>query len=246
MAQELELLTPSGRPARIAIVHDWLVTYGGAERVLEKMLHIFPNADLFSLIDTLSDEQRFFVLNKKASVSFLQKMPFVKKKYRSYLALMPLAIEQFDFSSYDIVISSSYAVAKGAITGPYQLHICYCYSPIRYAWDLQHQYFREAGLDRGIKHALALMLMHYIRLWDYRTASGVDFFLSDSKFISRRIAKIYRRESTVIYPPVDLGAFQVQSEKEDFYLLACRQVPYKKAPLVVEAFNAMPNKRLVV
>jgi glycosyltransferase involved in cell wall biosynthesis len=231
---------------RIAIVHDWLTTYAGAERVLEQMLICFPDADLFSLVDFLPPGQRDFIQNKRVTTSFIQRMPWARSKYRSYLPLMPLAIEQFDLSSYDLVISSSHAVAKGVITGPDQLHICMCYSPIRYAWDLQHQYLRESGLDRGMKGWLARCVLHRTRMWDQRTANGVDEFIAISNFIARRIRKAYRRDSTVIYPPVDVESFSLRQDKEDFYLTASRLVPYKRVDLIVEAFSRMPEKKLVV
>ncbi len=231
---------------KIAIVHDWLVTYAGAERVLEQMLICFPKADLFSLVDFLPDGQRGFILNKPVKTSFIQRLPFVQTKYRQYLPLMPLAVEQFDLSSYDLVISSSHAVAKGVLTGSDQLHLCMCYSPIRYAWDLQHQYLKESGLDRGVKGWMAKWILHKIRMWDARTANGVDGFMAISHFIKRRIWKVYRRDSTVIYPPVDVDAFSLQEEKEDFYLTASRMVPYKKIDLIVKAFSAMSDRQLMV
>ncbi|HCK0351019.1 TPA: glycosyltransferase, partial [Klebsiella pneumoniae] len=156
------------------------------------------------------------------------KLPKAKKKYQQYLPLMPLAIEQLDLSSHDIILSSSHAVAKGVLTGPDQLHISYVHSPIRYAWDLQHQYLRESGLNRGIKGLFAKWILHKIRLWDTRTANGVDFFIANSKFISRRIKKVYGREADVIYPPVDVERFKLKREKQDFYLTASRLVPYKR------------------
>ncbi|WP_414041114.1 glycosyltransferase family 4 protein [Acidithiobacillus sp. M4-SHS-6] len=231
---------------RIAIVHDWLVTYAGAERVLEQVLHCYPDADLFSLVDFLPADGRGFILDKPVTTSFLQRLPRARKKYRAYLPFMPLAVEQFDLSGYDLVISSSHAVAKGVLTGPDQLHLCLCYSPIRYAWDLQHQYLRESGLDRGIKGWVAKLILHYIRLWDVRTANGVDSFIAISHYIARRIRKVYGRDSTVIHPPVDVGAFPLRTDKEDFYVTASRMVPYKKMDLIVEAFSNMPDKRLVV
>lgn len=231
---------------KVAIIQDWLVTYAGAEKVLEEILKIYPNADLFSLVDYMPSNQRDFILNKKVTTSFIQKLPLAKKKYRSYLPLMPMAIEQLDVSQYDVVISSSHAVAKGVITGPDQLHISYIHSPIRYAWDLQHQYLKEAGLNKGIKGVLAKYMLHKIRNWDYRTANGVDYFLSNSDFIGKRIWKVYRRESNTIYPPVDVSAFTLGGEKEDYYMTASRMVPYKKIKLIVEAFTKMPDKKLVV
>ncbi|MHA3887883.1 glycosyltransferase family 4 protein [Stutzerimonas degradans] len=231
---------------KIAIVHDWLVTYAGAERVLAALCETWPEADLFAVIDFLCDEDRARLGGKRATTTFIQQLPKARSAYQKYLPLMPLAIEQLDMSAYDLVISSSHAVAKGVLTGPNQLHISYVHSPIRYAWDLQHQYLHEASLDRGIKAKLARMLLHYMRMWDQRTASGVDEFIANSHFIAKRINKSYRRQSTVIYPPVDTSRFTLHEAKEDFYLTASRMVPYKKIPLIVEAFAAMPDKRLVV
>lgn len=231
---------------KIAIVHDWLSVYAGAEKVLEQLLTLYPQADIFTIIDFLPEKDRGFLKDRSITTSFIQKLPFAASKYRHYLPFMPLAVEQFDLSTYDLIISSSHAVAKGVITGPDQKHICICYSPIRYAWDLQHQYLRESGLDRGLKGWLARYLLHRMRLWDYRTANGVDDFIAISEFIARRIWKVYRRESTVIYPPVDTEAFELCETKEDFYLTASRMVPYKKIDLIVEAFSLMPDKQLVV
>lgn len=231
---------------KIAMVHDWLVTYAGAERVLEQMLACYPEADVFSMVDFLPDGQRGFLQGKKAKTSFIQYLPWAKSKYRSYLPLMPLAVEQLNVSAYDVVISSSHAVAKGVLVGPDQLHLCMCYSPIRYAWDMQHQYLSESGLDSGVKGWLARWLLHKIRMWDVRTANGVDQFLAISEFIARRIQKTYRRDALVIYPPVDVASFDLQTDKQDFYLAASRMVPYKKMVLIAQAFANMPDKQLVL
>jgi glycosyltransferase involved in cell wall biosynthesis len=231
---------------RTAIVHDWLVTYAGAERSLEQLLVLYPEADLYSLLDFVPPGERAFLGGREVRTSFIQRLPRARQKYRNYLPLMPLAIEQFDLSGYDLVISSSYAVAKGVITGPDQLHVCLCYSPIRYAWDLQHQYLRTVGLTRGMRSWFARLILHHIRLWDVRTANGVDAFVAISHFIARRIWKVYRRKSVVIYPPVDVDAFSFWGEKEDFYVTASRMVPYKRMDLIVEAFTAMPHRKLVV
>jgi len=231
---------------KIAIIHDWLTTYAGAERVLEQLLNLYPEAELYSVCDFVPENERGFLGGRTPTTSFIQKLPGARKHYRSYLPLMPLAIEQLNLSAYDVVISSSHAVAKGVLTGPDQLHVSYVHSPIRYAWDLQHQYLRESGLDRGLKGWIAKWLLHKIRLWDLRTANGVDRFVANSRFIARRIWKVYRREADVIYPPVDVLSFTLREDKEDFYLTASRMVPYKKIDLIVEAFSAMPDKRLVV
>ncbi len=231
---------------KIAIVHDWLVIYAGGERVLEQILLLYPDADIYSLIDFLPHDERSFILNKKVNTSFIQHLPFAKKRYREYLLLMPLAIEQFDLSEYDLIISSSHAVAKGVLTNSNQLHICYCHTPIRYAWDLYHQYLKETGLSKGLKGLIAKLILHYIRLWDFTTVHRVDYFIANSQYISGRIKRIYGRDPTVIYPPVDIENFRLWTKKEDFYLTASRMVPYKKIDLIVEAFSKMPEKRLVV
>lgn len=231
---------------KVAIVHDWLVTYSGAERVLEQILCCFPDADLFSVIDFIPDNNRDFLLGKRATTTWVQKFPFARTRYRAYLPFMTFAIEQLDMSKYDLVISSSYAVAKGVITGPDQIHICLCHSPMRYAWDLQHQYLAESGLSRGIRSFLARWMLHKIRLWDFRSASSVDEFIAISRFVQRRIEVTYRRSSQVIYPPVDVDAFALSKEKSDFYVTVSRMVPYKRIDLIVQAFSRTPQRRLVV
>jgi len=231
---------------KVAIVHDWLVTCGGAERVLGALLQCFPGAELYCVIDKLPEEHRAFLGRRSVHTSFLQGFPRSGMHYRAFLPLMPLAVEQFDLSGYDLVISSSHAVAKGVLTGPDQLHVCLCHSPIRYAWDLQHQYLHEAGLQKGLKGWMARLVLHYVRLWDVRTANGVDHFVAVSRYIARRIRKVYRRDSTVIHPPVDVDGFSLLADKEDFYVTASRMVPYKRMDLIVEAFSAMPDRRLVV
>ncbi|MBX9987792.1 glycosyltransferase family 4 protein [Priestia aryabhattai] len=233
---------------KVAIVHDWLVTYAGAEKVLTEILKVYPQADIFSLVDFFGEKDREKIMGKHSKTTIIQRFPMAKKKYRNYLWFMPYAIEQLDLSSYDLIISSSHAVAKGILTNPDQLHISYVHSPIRYAWDMQHQYLKEANLDKGLKGVMVRRMLKKIRDWDYRTANGVDFFISNSNFIGRRIWKVYRRESTTIYPPVDVKDFKYDTsvKKEDFYLTASRMVPYKKIELIVEAFSEMPDKKLVV
>jgi glycosyltransferase involved in cell wall biosynthesis len=231
---------------RIAIAHEWFVSYAGSERVVEQMLAVYPQADLFSLVDFLDPDQRSFIQDKSIETSFIQNLPFAHRAFRQYLPLMPLAVEQFDLTAYDLVISSNHAVTKGVITGPNQLHICMCYSPMRYAWDLQHQYLRESGAGRGLKGGAVRWMLHQLRQWDYRTANGVDHFIAISEFIARRIWKVYRRRATVIYPPVDVEAFAVVPEKQDFYLAASRLVPYKRIDLIISTFADLPDKQLVV
>lgn len=231
---------------KVAIVHEWFDSYAGSERVVEQLLNVYPEADVFALVDFLDESTRGFLKGKDVRTSFIQKLPFARKKFRSYLPLMPLAVEQFDLSRYDVVISSSHAVAKGVITHPDQLHICYCHSPIRYAWDMQAQYLSDSGLNRGVKSFIARAILHYLRLWDVRTANGVDYFVANSSYVARRIWRVYRRHATVIHPPVDVHKFPLMEKKDDFYVTASRLVPYKKVSLVVEAFNRMPDKKLVV
>ncbi|WP_028225250.1 glycosyltransferase family 4 protein [Paraburkholderia ferrariae] len=236
----------AARAPRVAIVHDWLVTYAGAERVLEQIIACFPEADLFAVVDFVEEKDRAFLRGKRVTTSFIQRLPLARKRYRTWLPLMPLAIEQLDVSAYDVVISSSHAVAKGVLTGPDQFHLSYVHSPIRYAWDLQHQYLQESQLTRGTKSVLARLILHYIRNWDVRTANSVDQFVANSEFIARRIHKVYQRDAAVVYPPVDIEAFALETRKDDFYLTASRLVPYKKIDLIVEAFARMPERKLVV
>ncbi|MBX9330070.1 glycosyltransferase, partial [Serratia marcescens] len=166
--------------------------------------------------------------------------------YQLYLPLMPLAIEQMDVSSHDIVISSCHAVSKGVLTGPDQLHISYIHSPMRYAWDLQHQYLKESGLERGVKGLLVKWLLHKMRIWDLRTVNGVDHMVANSHFIARRVKKVYGRDVDVIYPPVAIERFKLITKKDDYYITASRMVPYKRIDLIVEAFKKMPEKKLFV
>lgn len=229
-----------------ALIHDWFSVYAGAEKCVESFTNIWEDFEIYSLIDFLSVADRDKILKgRHAQTSFIQKLPFAKDKYRNYLPLFSLAIEQFDLSSYDVVLSSSHAVAKGVLTHSNQLHIAYVHTPIRYAWDLYHQYLRESELDRGLKGILAKYFLHKIRLWDASTANRVDHYVANSHYIARRIQKTYGKSSDVIYPPVDVDKFELCEKKDDFYLTASRMVPYKKIDLIVEAFSKT-NKKLVV
>ena len=230
---------------KIAIVHDWLVTYSGSERVIEQMLQVIPDADLFCLFDIMPEEERSFLKGKKAITSFLQKLPFRAALYRKFLPLMPLAVEQFDLSAYDVIISNCHATSKGIITNPEQLHISYIHTPIRYAWDMQNEYLQASQPGRMTSLGMRVLL-HYIRLWDLSASSRPDVILANSSFIARRIRKIYRRESEVLYPPVDVDLFSYQDKKSDYYLTASRLVPYKRIDLIMEAFRGMPDQKLIV
>ena len=231
---------------KVAIVHEWLVTRAGSEKVVEEILGLYPDADLFTLICALPPGQDGMIRGRKVTTSFLQNMWGARTRHRLFMPLMPLAVEQFDLSSYDLVISSSHAVAKGVITGPNQVHISYIHSPMRYAWDLQHTYLAESGLTRGFRSALARVLLHYLRIWDMRTANGPERMIANSAYIARRIAKVYRREADVVFPPVDIEAMPFSTERGDFYLAASRMTPYKRMALIASAFARTPDKKLVI
>lgn len=231
---------------KIAVIHDWLPLIGGGERVLSQILGLYPDAHVYTLFDFLSDDERASLGIRGITVSGLNKLPGVRKYYRNLLPFCPMAIERFDLSAYDLVISSSHTVAKGVITGAHQVHVSYVHSPARYAWDFTHQYLREAGLVKGPKAMLARYLLHKFRIWDARTPNGVDHFIANSHYIRRRIWKVYRRDADVIHPPVEIDRFTRNDHKEDFYLTASRMVPYKRMDLVARAFADMPDKKLVI
>lgn len=230
-----------------ALVHDWYYTNGGAEKVVHSFTNIWKDFDHYSLIDFLSEKDRDFILKKKnVNTSFIQNLPTVKKNHRKFLQLFPYAIEQFDLSNYDLIISSSASIAKGVITNQNQLHICYCHSPVRYAWDLYHEYLRDKNLTSGIRSLYAKRVLHKIRTWDMISSNRVDEFVTNSHYIAKRIKKIYNREATVIYPPVNIKDFKLEVNKENYYVAASRLVSYKKIALIVEAFTLMPDRKLKV
>ena len=232
---------------RIVLVHDWLDTWGGGENVLAALVALYPEAELFALVDFLSDAHRARLGRKPIRTSFIQRLPLARRHFRKYFALMPQAVERFDLSPYELVISSSHAVAKGVRTHSGQLHICLCHSPARYAWDLERQYLAQTGLDRGVLGWLARLQLARFRRWDLRTSARVDRFVAISEYIAQRIRNCYRRDADVIYPPVDVPAFQLDSPpRESFYLTVSRLVPYKRIDLLVQAFGAMPARQLVV
>lgn len=240
-------LTTEPLPTQVAIVHEWLETRAGSEKVVEQMLTLFPQADLFSLVKFLAaDSPPHIPPHTRIYTSFIQQLPFAKQHFRRYLPLMPLAIEQFDLANYDLVISSNHAVAKGVLTRAHQLHISYVHTPVRYAWDLQHQYLTQAGLNRGVKSLLTRVILHYLRLWDLAAAHRVDCFVANSRYVARRIWKTYRRPATVIYPPVALDRFYWHQPREDFYLTVSRCVPYKRVDLTVAAFNELAKPLVVI
>jgi glycosyltransferase involved in cell wall biosynthesis len=236
----------NNKPRNTALVYDKLDVFGGGERVLEQMIDLYPQSDVCVAIDIMKAQDRHFLRGKIPITTFAQKLPLVKHRHRQFLLLLMFAMEQLDLSKYDLVLSGSASIAKGVITGPDQLHISYVHSPMRYAWDLQHQYLDEANLSRGLKGMIARWMLYRARMWDLRTANGVDHYIANSQFIARRIWKVYRREATVIYPPVDVDRFTLRTHKSDFYLTASRMVPYKKMSAIVAAFADLPGRRLVV
>ncbi|TDB63375.1 glycosyltransferase [Arundinibacter roseus] len=231
---------------KVAIIHDWLTELGGAELVLKSILELFPSASLFTL--TYSDKviNELQIDKSRLHVSFIHKLPFAQKHYRNYLPFFSSAIESFDLSSFDLILSSSYCVAKGVLTNGKQRHICYCHSPVRYAWDLYFQYLKEQRLTSGLKGFVAKYFLRKLRTWDVIASNRVDYFISNSDFIGRRIQRVYRRDSFTIYPPVDLNRFQVVTEKEEFYFTCSRLVPYKRIDIIVSAFSRMPDKKLII
>lgn len=232
---------------KVAIVHEWFVNYAGSEKCVESFTNIFPDADIYSLVDFINEQERSIILKgKKSKTSFIQKLPFSKTNFRYYLPLFPQAIEQFDLRDQEVIISSSHSVAKGVLTNPYQMHICYCHTPMRYAWNNYFQYINDSSLRMGIKGMLAMRTLQRLRSWDYQTANRPDYFIANSNHIAKQIKKRYNREATVIYPPVDTDKFEVSNCKEDFYLTISRMVPYKRIDLIVNAFSKLKDKKLVV
>lgn len=230
---------------KIAIVHDWLNQRGGGEKVLEAIYGLYP-APIFTLVHDPDSTRGTALENADIRTSFIQKLPTGKRGHRKFLPFFPKAVESFDFRGYDLVLSSSAAVSKNIIVPPDTLHICYVHSPIRYAWDLEKQYLEESGLSKGLPGMMARSMLSKIRAWDALCGPRADVLIANSKFISRRIQKCYRRESAVIHPPVDVDVFELETQKEDYYFTASRMVPYKKIDLIVEAFSRMPDRKLVV
>jgi len=237
-------------PARtpsIAVVHDWLDTWGGAETVLEELLDLFPEAHLYTLVDFFPAKERARLGNRPIRTSMVQRIPFARRFFRQYLPLFPRAIERMDLRSFDLVISNSHAVAKGVRTGPGQLHICYCYTPMRYAWDLQDQYLRQTGLNNGVIGWLAGRVLARLRRWDRDASARVDHFIAISRHIASRIERCYGRRSVVIYPPVaDPAPLKTRVSPGAYYLTVSRFVPYKRIDLIVQAFAHLPERQLVV
>ena len=223
---------------KIALVHDYLVQYGGAERVLEAFQELYPYAPIYTLIYD-QDSMHGHFAGSRIHTSFLQRFPFSKKRHRLFPPLMPLAIEGFDLSEYDVVLSDSSSFAKGVITGPETLHVCYMHTPMRYAWDDCQKYTEDFGLP-GFVRKLVPLFMSPIRLWDRASAERVDHIISNSRFVANRIRKYYRKESTVIHPPVNVSQFYLSKEpSKDYFLMVGRLIAYKRHDIAIEAFNAL-------
>ena len=236
---------------RIAVVHDWLDTWRGGENVLAEIVAEYPQADLFALVDFLPPAYRPRLLGKRARTSFVQRLPGAKRHFRRYLPLFPAAIESLDLAAYDLVISNSHAFAKGARVAPPQLHLCYCNTPMRYAWDLREQYLSVTGLGSGLRGRLVRPMLDRLREWDRRTAGRVDRFAANSRYIAERIRRTYGRDATVIHPPVDTAFFTPADRpfppaEREYYVTASRWVPYKRVDLIVAAFAQLRRPLVVV
>ena len=231
---------------KVAIVQEWLVTVGGSDKVVKAILDVFPDADIYTLVAKKEVCDELGIPWEKVHTSFIQKMPLGTKKHRAYLPLFPFAIEQFNLRGYDVVISSSHCVAKGVLTKADQLHICYCHSPIRYCWDMYNEYLEESHLDKGFKSWLVRLMLHPIRQFDAIAGSRVDYYISNSDYVGQRIRKTYRRKATTIHPNIDISNFELCNDKQEYYLASSRLVAYKKIDTIIEAFNQMPDKKLVV
>lgn len=232
-----------------ALIHDWYYVNGGAEKVIHSINNIWNDFDHYALIDFLSTKDREYIFSgrsKKVNTSFIQKLPTAKDNHRKFLQFFPKAMEQFDLSTYDLIISSSSSIAKGVKTNSSQLHISYIHAPMRYAWDMSEQYLMDAGLNKGIKGWYARRVLEMLRKWDVLNTSEVDFLVANSKHIAGKIKKYYNRDSQVIYPPVDINNFALETSKDSYYLTASRLVSYKKIDLIVAAFSKLKNKKLIV
>ena len=214
--------------------------------MVKAILDVFPEADIFTLVAKKEVCDELGIPWEKVHTSFIQKLPFGTKKHRTYLPLFPFAIEQFDLRGYDIVISSSHCVAKGVLTKADQLHITYCHSPIRYCWDMYNEYLEESHLDKGLKSCLVRYMLHRIRKWDMLSSFRVDYYIANSDYVGRRIKETYRRDAVTIHPNIDINKFEWCEEKSDYYLTSSRLVAYKKIDVIIEAFNQMSDKKLVV
>jgi glycosyltransferase involved in cell wall biosynthesis len=231
---------------RVAFVHDWLVVSGGAEKVTREILRTF-DADVFALVDFLNEADREFILHgKHATTSFIQQLPSARDHFRNYLPLFPSAMERLDLSSYDLVLSASYAVAKGVRTTPYQVHVCYIHTPMRYAWVNEEGYLADHDAATGPKGWFIRMVLDRLRKWDLRTNASVDRFIANSTNVAERVERIYDRDAEVLLPPVDMDRFTLGTTERKHFIAANRLVPYKRVDRIIEAFRQLPNEALLV
>ncbi len=228
-----------------AIIHEWLVTLAGAESVLQSIYKLYPGT-IYTLFHDPDQVRGTIYENERIKTSVLQRFPLARKHHRFFLPLFPMAVEQFDLREHKIIISSSYAVAKGALNSSDQLHICYCHSPMRYIWDLTFEYLEAAGLKGGIKSFITRMVLHYIRMWDVISANRVNEFVANSNYIAHRIWKCYNRQAKVIYPPVDVERFYISEKRENYFITVSRLVPYKRLDVIIEAFNRLKLPLLII
>ena len=227
-------------------MHEWLIDWAGSEQVLQQILECYPEADLFALADFLPAALRGRIMNKRVTTSFLQKMPFARTALWKYLPLMPAAVERLDLSAYDLIISSSHAVAKGVRTNPGQVHLSYVHSPMRYAWDMEHLYVQSPELSGPLHRFIARRIFSALRKWDVRTSVNPRALAANSQFVAQRIRRVWNREATVIYPPVDTERHTPGGKKEGFFLCASRLQHYKRIDVIVNAFASLPAQRLIV
>ncbi len=225
---------------KIALVHDHLAQQGGAEKVLEVLAEMFPEAPIYVLLYRQENVDKYFK-GRKINSSIIQRLPWGVKHYRWYMALMPMAVEFFDLSDFDLVISSTSSFAKGVITQPETLHICYCHTPTRYLWSDTHQYISELRYNKYFKKIISLIL-NYVRIWDRQAADRVDKFIANSRTSQIRIKKYYRRDSSIIYPSIEEEKFYISDKQEDYFLAGSRLVPYKRIDIVIEAFKQTDKK----
>ena len=226
---------------KTALIHDWLVSLRGGERVLQAIFELYPSP-IYTLLKKNEIIEEMGLQRAYVQTSFIQQLPFSVKSYRNYFPLFPMAIERFDLSPYDLILSSSHSVAKGIKKRKDQLHICYCHSPMRYAWDLYDQYIESV---QGLKRVGATLGLKHMRKWDLKVTDRVDHFIANSQFVRQRIKRVYGRDSSVIYPPVATHLMHLK-QKENFYLTVSHLVPYKRVDLIVEAFSYLPHLHLVV
>jgi glycosyltransferase involved in cell wall biosynthesis len=236
-------IPPSLRKLKVAIVHYWFLNGLGGERVTRILAQMFPQADIFTLLANHGAMPADLKAHR-VTTSFLQQIPGAMRWHRHLLPLYPLALEQFDLSSYDLVISAEAGPAKGVLTSPTTCHICFCHSPMRYLWDMYHQYRNETGLGRLGRLAFSVS-SHYVRLWDLASSQRVDYYIAISNYVAARIRKFYQREATVIYPPLKVDGY-ISDDTDDYYLVVSRLVGYKRIDLAIEACNHLNRKLHIV